>query len=204
VPGALEAYRGAVAKAEARAAREPQEALAFALAEPRAQRLAARALGQGPSVGVARYRAALAQYLTDRGRWAEALREWDVVIAASSEDSLAHFSRGMVLDGLGARDQALEAYRRAVALDGRSVRFRLRLAQSLWQVEQYHQAMNEWRTVIGQEPGNLEARLALARVHLQLGERVEAVRQYERVLQIAPAHPEARQAFVRLGGILPR
>lgn len=87
-----------------------------------------------------------------------------------------------------------------VFVNGRTVGFRLRLAQSLWETEQFHQTMNEWRAVTAQEPGNIEARLGLARAHLKAGERVEAFREFQRVLLIAPDHPEARHGLARLGG----
>jgi tetratricopeptide (TPR) repeat protein len=203
-PAALETYRAAVSKAEARAGRAPGAAPAFALGEPRAQALAARRLGRDAAGSPVRYRRALGEYLTERRAWAEALPVWDAVIAETPEDSAAHAARGIVLDGLGARERAVEAYRRALALDGRAVGVRVRLARGLWDTEQYHQAMREWRAVIAQEPGNVEARLALARAHLRLGDRVAAVREYERVLLLAPANAEAREGFARLGGIPPR
>jgi Tfp pilus assembly protein PilF len=86
-----------------------------------------------------------------------------------------------------------------VALDGNSVTFRLRLAQRLWETEQYYQAMNEWRTVLAQAPGTLEARLALARAYVKSGSRAEAVAEYRRLLLIAPDQPEVRRELERLG-----
>ena len=46
-------------------------------------------------------------------------------------DAEAHFFRAAVLDGLGARERALEECRQAVALDGTRSAFRLRLARRL-------------------------------------------------------------------------
>jgi tetratricopeptide (TPR) repeat protein len=164
---------------------------------PRVETLVSRAL-QAP-VGPARYHRALAQYLTDRKLWDQALAEWDAVLAAVSGDAEAHFARGVVLDALGRGNPALQEYRQAVALDGTLSAVRLRLARRLWETEQYYQAMNEWRSVLGQEPGNIEARLGLARGAAKAGDRAAAAQEYVRILQIAPDQPEARRELARLG-----
>jgi tetratricopeptide (TPR) repeat protein len=154
--------------------------------------------------GPGRYHRALAQYLTERRLWHQALIEWEAVLAEAPRDAEAEFSRGSVLDGIGTGDRALHAYRQAVALDGTRIVFRLRLAQRLWETEQYYQAMNEWRSVLGQDPGNIEARLGLARASAKAGDRLEAAREYARILQIAPDQPEARREMARLGRAVER
>lgn len=169
----------------------------FAVTDPRARPLVAERMGSPQ--GTVRYRRALAQHLTDRGLWAQAREQWEIVLRELPDDPGAHFSRGVTLDGLGDRDQALAAYRRAVSLDGRSVAFRLRLAERLWEAEQFVQAMNEWRGVIAQQPGHLEARLALAAAYARAGERPRAIDEYRQVLRIAPGHDEARRGLARLG-----
>ena len=194
---AADAYRLAVLNAEVRAG-QVADVQPFGPLPPRAQVLVSEATG-GQLIAPSRYRRALAQYLTDRKLWDEARQQWEMVLRETPTDAAAHFAHGLALDGLGARDQAVEAYRRAVALDANSVQFRLRLAQRLWETDQYYQAMNEWRTILAQAPGNLEARLALARAYLRTGQRNEAVLEYQRLLQIAPDQPEVRRELARLG-----
>jgi tetratricopeptide (TPR) repeat protein len=193
-PSALTAYRLAVLQAEVPAGRPADQP--FGVLPPRTQALVSRAL-QAPA-GLARYHRALARYLMDRKLWEQALPEWDTVLAAVPGDAEAHFARGIVLDALGRGDPALQEYRQAVALDGTRTAFRLRLAQRLWETEQYYQAMNEWRSVLGREPGNVEARLGLARAAAKAGDRAAAVREYRHILQIAPDQPEARRELGRL------
>ncbi len=194
---AVDAYRLAVLNAEVRAG-QVADVQPFGPLPPRAQVLVSEATG-GQLIAPSRYRRALAQYLTDRKLWDEARQQWEMVLRETPTDAAAHFAHGLALDGLGARDQAVEAYRRAVALDANSVQFRLRLAQRLWETDQYYQAMNEWRTILAQAPGNLEARLALARAYLKSGQRNDAVLEYQRLLQIAPDQPEVRRELARLG-----
>jgi tetratricopeptide (TPR) repeat protein len=169
---------------------------------PRARALVSEATG-GQPITPARYRRAFAQYLTDHKLWDEARQQWEIVLRETPTDAGALFAYGAALDGLGQRDQALDAYRQAVALDGSSVQFRLRLAGRLWATDQYYQAMNEWRTILGQAPGNLEARLALARAYVKSGQRNDAVLEYRRLLQIAPDQPEVRRELARLDQTVP-
>jgi tetratricopeptide (TPR) repeat protein/O-antigen ligase len=194
-PGALDAHRLAVLKAAVPAGRPADRP--FGILAPRAQALLSRAL-PAPA-GPPRYHRALAQYLMGRKLWEQALSEWDAVLAAGPGDGEAHFARGIVLDALGRGNPALQEYRQAVVLDGTRSAFRLRLAQRLWETEQYYQAMNEWRSVLGQEPGNIEARLGLARAAAKAGDRAAAAQEYRHILQIVPDQPEARQELARLG-----
>jgi tetratricopeptide (TPR) repeat protein/O-antigen ligase len=195
---ALDAYRLAVVNAEARTRQVADGQQLFGPLSPRALALVSDATGGQRRIAPSRYRRALAQYLTDRKLWDEALKQWEIVLGEVPTDAAAHFAHGVALDGVRARDQAVEAYRRAVALDGNSVAFRLRLAQRLWETEQYYQAMNEWRSVLAQAPGNLEARLALARAYVKSGNRTEAVLEYRRLLLIAPDQPEVQRELARL------
>jgi tetratricopeptide (TPR) repeat protein len=97
-------------------------------------------------------------------------------------------------------DEALEDYRAAVALDPNAARYRRRLADRLWQSEQYFQAINEWQTIRSQAPDDLETRLALARALEKVGQPVEAYREYRDVLGRIPGQPEAARAVARLEG----
>ncbi len=197
---ALDTYRAAVQTAEARTVSATGGQAPFDVVSARARELVDRALAQSGHDGVARYRRALAWHLTDRGLWAQALAEWDRVLAQTSRSAEDHFGRGRALEGLGRADEALEAYRKAVSLDERSVAFRLRLAQRLWDSEQYYQAMTEWQSIVAREPGNVGARLALAAGYARMGQRADAAREYARVLQLVPDEQEARKRLAVLRG----
>jgi len=193
-PDSLDAYRAALASAEGRSGPT------FTTPSPRLQALAAEELGRAAQISKARYHRALAQRLTDESRWEAARAEWERARADAPLDGQGEFSRGRSLDALGERAGALEAFRRAVALDPTRTAFRARLATRLWENDHYMQAISEWQTIASQEPGNLDAHLALARAYLKTGDRVRALGEYRRVLVLAPTDAEARLSVARLSG----
>jgi len=197
-PGALPAYRGALLTAEDAARRSASE-WPFRVSGDRGRKLLTQALGGLEPPRPSKYRRALAGYLADRRLWEAAAAEWERALAETPGDARAQFGLGQALSGLGRRADALEAYRKAVALDGSAVAYRLHYAQGLWDTEQFYQAINQWRAVVAHEPGNIEAHLALARAYLRVGDRLEAFREYQRVLLLSPDQPEARRGLARLG-----
>jgi tetratricopeptide (TPR) repeat protein len=195
---AADAYDGALRAAEAQAVKGEREPFAAALGAPRLRSLVAERLGGSLRTQPLRYRRALARYLTEQKMWGPALMQWERVLAEAPDDALGHFSRGLGFDAHGRADQALDEYRKAAALDGRNVAYRQRLAQRLWDAEQFYQAIDEWRTLTGLQPRNIQTRLALARALVRVGGRDEAAREYQQVLAMVPGNQEARQALGRL------
>jgi tetratricopeptide (TPR) repeat protein/O-antigen ligase len=197
-PSALGAYEGALRAAEAQDVKGAHEPFGALIENARLRGLVAQRLGGSPRTQPLRYRRALARYLTDQRMWSPSLVEWERVLAQSPDDAVGHFSRGLALDAFGNPDQAIDEYRKAVSLDDHNSAYRRRLAQRLWDTEQFYQAINEWRSLAGLQPANIETRLSLARAFVRVGERSEASREYEQILALAPGHPEARQALGRL------
>jgi tetratricopeptide (TPR) repeat protein len=144
-----------------------------------------------------RYRRALARYLMERRLWDQALAEWERLAGSAPKDAEARWGMGVTLEALGSAERALEALRAAVELAPNVPRYRERLAQRLWESEQYYQAINEWRTVSEQAPRNVSARLALARAYERIGERSDAYREYRGVLEIDADNADARRALTR-------
>ena len=190
-PDTLDAYRAALASAEGRTGP------VFPAPSPRLQALAAEELGRAAGISKTRYRRALAHRLTDESRWAAARDEWERARAEAPLDAQAEFSEGRALDALGDQAGAMEAFRRAVALDPTRTAFRARLAARLWENDEYMQAISEWQTIASQEPGNVDAHLALARAYLKTGDRVRALGEYDRVLTLVPAQPEASRFVIK-------
>jgi cytochrome c-type biogenesis protein CcmH/NrfG len=141
----------------------------------------------------------LARYLIAHGFWREAAAESETLAAQVPDDEEAHFLLGRAQEGFGDTRRAIEAYTRAVSIEGSPPRYRLRLARILWADEKYYQAAQQWRAVLAQDADNIEAHLALGRAHEKFGEPLEAFRQYQHVLAIAPDHPGALNALANMG-----
>jgi tetratricopeptide (TPR) repeat protein/O-antigen ligase len=203
-PAALAAHRLAVTSAGSergtlrarQGAGSDGDVRPFAVSSPRVDALLTGLLGQNGRVAAGRYRRALAEYLMGRRMWEQAVPEWNAILAEAPEDAAAHFARGVALEHLGAGDQALESFSKAVSLDGDAVRFRQRLAERLWLADRYVEAVEEWRRVSTLDPQASEAHAALARALIRLGDRIAAFQEYQAVLRIAPDHPDARRGFV--------
>ncbi len=194
---ALDSFRLALAAAGERARVRPIPP-PFLVRDERLIRIAQRRTGPNWEEP-ARYHRAFARYLVERTLWEQATPEWQRLALDDPKDAEAQFGLGLALDGSGLASGALEHYRQAVALDGAATPYRERLAQRLWDGEQFSQAITEWRTVKGQAPKNLEARLALARAYEKLGERLDALSEYGEILELQPDHAGALQGLARLG-----
>jgi tetratricopeptide (TPR) repeat protein len=195
-PEALAAFSEALKSAQAR--QSAGERLVFTDEAPALRAIVSSRLGAEAVLSTARYRRALAQRLGDEGQWPAALAEWERARAEGPLDAAGHFAHAQALEATGERERALEAYRQAVALDPRAVTYRVRLAERLWEGEQYIQGLAEWQRLVEQEPRNVEMRVALARAYLKTGDRDRALGEYRRVLSLEPRHAEARQALARL------
>jgi tetratricopeptide (TPR) repeat protein len=195
-PEALAAFREALQSAQAR--QSAGERLVFAAETPALRAIVSSRLGVDSKLSTAPYRRALAQRLSDEGQWPAARAEWDRALAEGPLDAAGHFARAQALEATGERARALEAYGQAVALDARAVTYRARLAERLWDSEQYVQGLAEWQRLVEQEPRNVQMRVALARAYLKTGDRDRALGEYRRVLSLEPGHGEARQVVARL------
>jgi tetratricopeptide (TPR) repeat protein len=103
----------------------------------------------------------LADVLINGGRPAEALRQYDLLVAAGEGGRQVHNNRGVALVTLGRRDEAIEAFRLGVAADPASADARINLAKALVAAGRTGEGMAELRGVLAAEPGNAQARWLL-------------------------------------------
>jgi tetratricopeptide (TPR) repeat protein len=116
-PRALDAYRAAVDVSVERTAKAPnRDYIALPVADVPLRTLILERSGTGTT----RHRKALAAYLERRGFVEQAQAEWRQIVGETPADAEAHFRFAAALERGGAKDEALEEYRRAVALNGRS------------------------------------------------------------------------------------
>jgi tetratricopeptide (TPR) repeat protein len=160
---ALEMYRVALARAEESERHGHKVDTAFRLIGPPLDRIVAGHLGKPVGAASTRYRLALARYLTSRGLNDAALREIATVVGEAPQDAETQFIRGLAHEGLGQREEALDAYATAVKLDDRTVGYRLRLARAYDQTGAKSEALQAYQVVLRIAPDSVEARRALTR-----------------------------------------
>ena len=126
----------------------------------------------GPSSGVRRE---LLDVLVEAHRRGERLPELAARLASARDfDSVDLLGR--VHDELGDADAALEAYRRALRLDPRSVDTRVRLVRLLSRSGRLDDVVGEYRELVRVAPRESRFVVELAQLLMQTGQREEALR----------------------------
>ncbi len=136
-------------------------------------------------------RIAQARYLSDIGRWPEALAATEAAVAADPEDATAWYWHAFVLRGHHFLDRARVAVNRALALDPEGLDARVLRAQIRVDVGHVQGARTDVDAVLAAAPHSREAQLISARVELSSGRIWVAGPIVEGVLADHPADPAA-------------
>jgi predicted O-linked N-acetylglucosamine transferase (SPINDLY family) len=103
---------------------------------------------------------------------------------------------------IGACEEAVESYRRALAIEPRSARGHNNLGQALMQLRRYDEAAASYERALEADPRYAIAYNNRGIVHYQQGEYTEAVACYEKALEIDPrfaqAHNNRGNALLKL------
>jgi tetratricopeptide (TPR) repeat protein len=105
--------------------------------------------------------------------------------------------------------QAIEAYKKAYALDPKSAEIGERLAEMYWKAQRIHEAVAEAQEILKRDPDNVQSRRLLGRIYLRsLGdfsagngqsEAVsKAIEQYREINRIDPSDTESALWLARL------
>ena len=104
--------------------------------------------------------------------------------------------------------QAIEAYKKAYALDPKSPVIGERLAEMYWKAQRIHDAVTEAQEVLKRDPNNLQTRRLLGRIYLRsLGDLSNngqsemagrAIEQYREIYKLDPADTESALWLARL------
>lgn len=103
-----------------------------------------------------------------------------------------HNSLGITLGSLGKRDEAIDSYRRALALASDYVAARFNLANALAEAESLGEAILQYREVLSHDPRNLAALMNSGIALAKCGAFEAALAQFEAVLVQRPGLPEAQ------------
>jgi len=145
----------------------------------------------------------LAYAYQEEGRWADALTEYEQILALEPNDTAALYNKGVVLLELGDTDQAEGTLLTLLGLAPDHVLAAKALGQHYVETERYHELLALLAPVIEQRPqyGDLQYLVGLA--HEKLGEADAAITHYEAALTYAPDLVEARDGLARLGSPAP-
>ncbi len=107
--------------------------------------------------------------------------------------------RAGLLHVLGRFEEALPAWRAALAGDGGSVGARVGLARTLAALGRETEALSEARRALSRQPGSLEAHLFLAERHEARGNAAAAAAELDRAVRGAPRDPRPAKLLLELG-----
>ncbi len=146
--------------------------------------------------------ALLADTLLAQQKARPALKIADQMLREDDEDAGAYEKRGRALSMLGRNDEALEALRRAVALDGENVTTLLALGAALAKSGNVDEAALQFRAAYKQAPDNAEVLVALGMAVREQKDYDEAKGYLEKAISIdaslGAAHYELGILFNRM------
>jgi tetratricopeptide (TPR) repeat protein len=111
------------------------------------------------------------------------------------ESAQAECNLGKALAGRGARVEALEHLRRAVAWEPENASWHSALGIVLAEQGKVEEGIKELQTAIRLDPNDIEARNELAKIYSTRGNRPGAVEQWREVLQRAPRYFAANKGI---------
>jgi tetratricopeptide (TPR) repeat protein len=144
-----------------------------------------------------------ASILMIQGRWREAEIVFEQVVAADSNDVLAHLNLGSVRARLGKTEKAVEVLKRAVRLDPSQSVAHMLLGQLYAEQGETKTAEQYYQAALQVDPRNDEAHLGLAMLLRRSGRGREALPHFDKVLDISPGHRQAHlyraACYIELG-----
>jgi tetratricopeptide (TPR) repeat protein len=125
-----------------------------------------------------------------------AIRDYHAYLALRPERVEARSNLGAALARLGRYGDAIEQYKRALALDGRNQAIRFNLAWAYYKTARLVSASKELGTVVAAQPEDKNAVLLLADCNLRMGEFKRVV---ELLTPVETAEPDNRAVAYMLG-----
>lgn len=125
------------------------------------------------------------------GAWKNSLTLFDQAIAATGDNYVAEDNRGLFLFRAGRGDEAMEGYRRSLAINASYLNANNNLGHALSEAGKPAEAVPLYRVALKAQPDHLEVRNNLANALSDLGQLAEAMEHYDFVLARKPDHANA-------------
>jgi protein O-mannosyl-transferase len=139
--------------------------------------------------------------LNDRGRFDEAVRQYDEALRIEPDLALAHNNLGSALNSLGRFDDAIPHFAKTLALEPRNASAYSNLGNALAGRGEFNAAIAQYRTALEITPDYATAHYNLALALARCGQFDEAIIQFQRALELKPRDVNAR---TNLGNALAR
>ncbi|NNE08135.1 MAG: fused MFS/spermidine synthase [Gemmatimonadetes bacterium] len=136
----------------------------------------------------------------DEKNYAGAAQQFEAVIEAEPANAEAHTMLGLSRAQTGRIDEAIAAYRDALAADPRFLKAHVNLGDALQRSGDTGAAANAYRNAIMIDPSYVPARGKLGALLANSGDRAGAIEQFREILKHEPGHPGATQMLQRLEG----
>jgi arylsulfatase A-like enzyme/Flp pilus assembly protein TadD len=137
------------------------------------------------------------ELLLQAGRYSEAVRVFDQVLAVEPDSRFAVLRSGIALLKSGRPQQAIPRLERSTELDPNRAEARYALADALMRTGQAELAAAQWREVVRLQPRRAEAWFNLAAASSQAGSSEEALAALRTAVEIEPNRPAMLTALAR-------
>lgn len=121
-----------------------------------------------------------------RGEWLDVIAANEALVRDDPSREFAWFNLGVAYQKVGEREQALNAYRKALTLHPSRVASHINLGAILSELGQTNQAIEAFQGALVIEPSSIMAHYNLAAAYRRAGRREDAKREYEIVLMLLP------------------
>ncbi|MCK4271367.1 tetratricopeptide repeat protein [bacterium] len=118
----------------------------------------------------------------------KAIKRFKLLISTKSlrSQSYAHEELAIYYRDVGLLDEAIEEYRRALAVSPDNVRLHLSLGLTCWEKKMYDEAIQQYQKAVAILPNLARARFDLGSLYVHKKMYHEAIQQYEQVIAIDP------------------
>jgi tetratricopeptide (TPR) repeat protein len=111
---------------------------------------------------------------------------WTDTVARNPHSAMAHNNLGMIFDSAGDHAQAVEQYRRALAIQPDHLEAQLNLGSTLTDLAQYLEAEQHLKTALEIKPDFAKAHYALGKLYVRLNRLEVAKQQYALAIRSEP------------------
>lgn len=148
----------------------------------------AAALERDPTMAAAHWRMGQVHFHARRRDLAAALAEFEETVRLAPEWNEGYFCCALTLMDLGRRDEALEAFLKAVRLGPEDARVQVALGQCYFQMNRLEAAIDCYEHGLRLRPtyGEMATRLRLADAYQENGQVAEAILQWRLVAETDP------------------